>query len=314
MPSFEIPDGPTAIDIIRPREPGSAAPARGSAGYDVTNRSGEGRYGRLSIQVPGGAQADWFGIEGERERHFAPGETQRVTVTAAIPNDVPGGDFPFHLRIVAVDDPDNDHADGPVTVAKLLPAATGGRPRPRWWIWLLVALGILLLLGLGAYLLFGGTREEPRVAVPDFVGRTVEQAKADARGFALVESPGAPAGKAARTILSQDPAAGSLQPRGAEVRVTFDPGSAGQCRPGFVWREAGPADRVCVTPESRALVRAENREADARRSPTGGAYGPMTCRMGFVWREAFAGDYVCVTGERRTAVREENRLAAQRTF
>ena len=35
-------------------------------------------------------------------------------------------------------------------------------------------------------------------------------------------------------------------------------GPGGACRPGFVWREAAPADHVCVPPATRALVRAEN--------------------------------------------------------
>jgi hypothetical protein len=82
------------------------------------------------------------------------------------------------------------------------------------------------------------------------------------------------------------------------------------CASGYVWREARPADHVCVTPESRALVRQENSRAQQRW--TVGAYGPHTCIQGYVWREAFQGDDVCVTPERRDQVREENRLASSR--
>src|SRR4030095_8523165 len=82
------------------------------------------------------------------------------------------------------------------------------------------------------------------------------------------------------------------------------------CASGYVWREARPSDHVCVTPESRALVKQEN--SRARQRWTAGAYGPHTCIQGYVWREAFKGDDVCVTPERRDQVREENRVANSR--
>jgi hypothetical protein len=82
------------------------------------------------------------------------------------------------------------------------------------------------------------------------------------------------------------------------------------CASGYVWREARPTDHVCVTPESRALVRQENSRAPQRG--TAGAYGPHTCIQGYVWREAFQGDDVCVTPKRRDQVREENSVANSR--
>lgn len=83
------------------------------------------------------------------------------------------------------------------------------------------------------------------------------------------------------------------------------------CKSGYVWREAAPDDQVCVTPESRDRVRAENSQANIRRDPNG-AYGPNSCKEGFVWREAYSGDTVCVEPEIREIVRDENRLAAGR--
>ena len=88
--------------------------------------------------------------------------------------------------------------------------------------------------------------------------------------------------------------------------------SAAPCKQGFVWRAARPNDAVCVEPQSRARVAAENRSAIFRVQPGGGAYGPNTCLAGYVWREAFSGDTVCVTPAVRTLVREENRMQAMR--
>ena len=108
-------------------------------------------------------------------------------------------------------------------------------------------------------------------------------------------------------IVSRKPAAH----RDASTPLPPQPtGYRDVCASGYVWREAQPADHVCVTPASRALVGQENSMAPQRW--TAGAYGPHTCLQGYVWREAFQGDDVCVTPERRDQVREENRAANSR--
>ena len=83
------------------------------------------------------------------------------------------------------------------------------------------------------------------------------------------------------------------------------PYGADQCKNGYVWREASPADHVCVVPGSRTRAAQDNALADTRLAG-GGAYGPNTCLNGFVWREAFSGDLVCVTPATRTATAQEN--------
>jgi len=88
-----------------------------------------------------------------------------------------------------------------------------------------------------------------------------------------------------------------------------------RCVAGYVWRQAGPNDLVCVTPAVRLQTAAENRDWPAHvvsqavdtcatyicrmngRHPAAAALPAQkyTCRTGFVYREAFAGDYVCVS-------------------
>jgi syncollin len=98
--------------------------------------------------------------------------------------------------------------------------------------------------------------------------------------------------------------------------VARDPGviaaTRPRCKPGFVWREARPADYVCVPPEARDRTARENAAAAKRVDPNG-AWGPHSCIQGFVWREAYEGDVVCVTPETRALVKEENRLGPGRT-
>ncbi len=96
----------------------------------------------------------------------------------------------------------------------------------------------------------------------------------------------------------------------ATVTVTGE--IAGRCLMGYVWREANPSDRVCVTGAVREETRQENALAASRRNPAGGAYGPNTCLQGFVWREAFAGDQVCVPVPSRTRAANDNAAAGQR--
>lgn len=68
-------------------------------------------------------------------------------------------------------------------------------------------------------------------------------------------------------------------------------------------RRALPDDTVCVMPDSRSRVAAENARAPLLWIP--GPFGPKTCANGYVWRAAAPRDYVCVTPEIRTLVRTE---------
>ena len=83
------------------------------------------------------------------------------------------------------------------------------------------------------------------------------------------------------------------------------------CRSGYVWREAFPGDRVCVTPPRRDQAAQDNAQASARRQ-AGSTYGPDTCRSGYVWREAGANDRVCVTPPTRDQAAKDNAQAAPR--
>src|SRR5207237_10160316 len=82
------------------------------------------------------------------------------------------------------------------------------------------------------------------------------------------------------------------------------------CRQGYVWRDAFPGDRVCVSPAIRDQAAQDNRQANARRGPGGGPYGPDTCREGYEWRAARPDDHVCVTPQTRAQTASDNRQAA----
>ena len=80
------------------------------------------------------------------------------------------------------------------------------------------------------------------------------------------------------------------------------------CKTGFVFREAGPFDRVCVTKAVHDQVLKDNAAAATNRAGAG-AVGPDTCKNGFVWREAFPLDRTCVLDALRTQAKLDNDTA-----
>src|SRR6185295_4482035 len=124
MPTFEIPDGPATVELKRTGDSKNPGPATGSIVFNVTNKSSDACDGRLGVVVSGDSKEAWFSVEGDRERTFA------------------AGDYPFRLRAVAVNDPDNDHAEGPVATAQVpgsAPVAKGS----RMWLWILIGVIVL---------------------------------------------------------------------------------------------------------------------------------------------------------------------------
>jgi hypothetical protein len=103
------------------------------------------------VIATGGSKSEWFGVDGNRERTFASGETQTVTVRVKMPADAPAGNYPFRLRAVAVNDPDNDHVEGPATTAKLGPPGET-KKKPMLWLWILI--GALVVIAIMAALFF----------------------------------------------------------------------------------------------------------------------------------------------------------------
>ena len=151
MPTFEIPDGPTIIEATRSGDPKNPQPAQASAVYSVTNKSSESVDGRVGVVVSGPSQSQWFTIDGDRERTFGSGETQTATIRVSFPPEVAAGDYPFRLRVVAINDPDNDHAEGPVTTAKLAGPQTV-KPKSLLWLWIL--LGVIAVIAIAVALYF----------------------------------------------------------------------------------------------------------------------------------------------------------------
>ena len=187
------------------------------------------------------------------------------------------------------------------------PAAPGPQPPSpgRWKTIAWAAPATLVLLALAVWI--GG-----RLVKPQTPQQPVEAASLMTTAIPLqppaLETP--PEGEAETATPPEE-----TSPAGTEVSARPQPDlpyGPDTCKEGFVWREAGPEDHVCVTRDVRDQTFQDNQQAGARRNPGGGDFGPDTCRPGYVWREAFEGDRVCVTLETRDQARLDNEKADER--
>jgi hypothetical protein len=115
-------------------------------------------------------------------------------------------------------------------------------------------------------------------------------------------------------LLCTKPASAS-NPTAVNNRAAPKP-APGTCKPGFVWRQAIPADHVCVTPQTRQQTAADNAAAPSRTNtqisvPRGQGY---LCLQGFVWRQAVPTDYICVLPQARAQAAADNAAAPSRTY
>lgn len=111
------------------------------------------------------------------------------------------------------------------------------------------------------------------------------------------------------------------------LRIALSTGSAivdPRCQAGYVWRQVRPDDLVCVLPQVRAQVQADNQLAVQRRvggfrhslcepgTPCREPVQRIACQPGFVWREAVANDFICVTPAARAQAQDDNLRARRR--
>jgi beta-lactam-binding protein with PASTA domain len=132
-------------------------------------------------------------------------------------------------------DSDDRLANDPTgTTGPAIPTSPdAGRPRRRRsrWTWLLAILGLVVVVETG-YLIYRALTDAPspppnsQVRVPDFVGRTLADARliADAVGLDLVPT-GRPSDQPISTILAQDPRSGTIVVQGSDVAVAIATGA-----------------------------------------------------------------------------------------
>jgi len=233
MPSFEIPDGPATVPLKAGMANGQPTRA-GSVTYSVTNKGTTSLAGRLSVLVAGDAKAEWFQVDGEKERQFTPGETQTVTVNINVPPTVKPGAYKFRPRVVAVNDPDNDHTDGPVATMQVIgvagPKPPGGKKFPIWIIFVIIGAVVVIGGAIAAFILLNNGGGGDKAIVPDLAGKTVAEAqealKAVDPAVVVKVNEVENAEAAPGTVIDQAPKAEEKLTEGQEVVLTVAVGQS----------------------------------------------------------------------------------------
>jgi hypothetical protein len=243
MSSFSIPDNKPKIELnkgsVDAVSGAALSPHSGAVQFAVNNGAGEIIDGKLSVLPDGQAKPEWFSIDGDAQRDFGTSGSETVKVNVSVPADVAQGDYSFRLQVAAVTDPDNEFAISPST-AFTVPAAEqkGGKKKSKWWLWLLLGLLALAIIGGVVYALTRPkppppvdpateappTAEPTTAVVPDLIGKSVDEAKGLAANFEFKANPGQVTGAQPNTVLTQNPGKDLTRSKGDPLVVTFDPG------------------------------------------------------------------------------------------
>ncbi|WP_224248384.1 COG1470 family protein [Hyalangium gracile] len=155
---------PRAFDITAATESVNlSASGQGELAFTVSNALRAPVRARATVMMAGQAQREWASVSGGEERDFALDGTQQFTVKLQVPPGTPPGRYTFHLLVTNVANPDEQYADGP-TVAFIVPEAAPPQKKPfPWWI-VVLAAGVLLIVGAVVAILAG--RGGPDVGEP----------------------------------------------------------------------------------------------------------------------------------------------------
>lgn len=192
------------------------------APFMVTNTTAQTLKGRLIARPSDPAKPEWFSIVGDPVRDFAPNAAQQVVVELGVPPGSPPGSYSFHLDAVSQVDPDEDFTEGPSVAFDVAPAPKPKKPFP-WWILIVAgAVVLLIVVGVVVWLLVRdtGPKTTPVPAVVGFSAAAAESTLTNA-GF-ITKTQLVPVSDPAQNglVQSQDPAAGSAQLPGTEMRIT----------------------------------------------------------------------------------------------
>jgi hypothetical protein len=143
-PPFAV-AGPSSVTLDAARS--------GSGSFDVSNVTGRPVRARLLLLPGAGADASWFQIAGEPERALPVAGTAAVDVSVRVPEKAPAGSFSFVLGAALEEAPDQVVSSPTVTFEV---PERDSRPFP-WWI-VAIIVGALVVLGVGALLIYLFTR------------------------------------------------------------------------------------------------------------------------------------------------------------
>lgn len=114
---------------------------RGEVAFTVTNASGKGFRGKVSVDPADSAQAGWFTIKGPAERVLSADGVEQVTIAVQAPPDASAGTYQFSIRLVSESNPDEDW----VQSQSISFTVESAEKKPFPW-WILIAAGAALVV------------------------------------------------------------------------------------------------------------------------------------------------------------------------
>ena len=229
MPTFQISDAPTRLDMQPPGADGTIPP--GKVGFTVRNMGPRAQTGRIRIEPQSGADPSWFAITGapdtspaEVEKEFDFGGNEAVEVTVRPPKGAPAGKYGFQLKVTAEQDPDTDFVTGPTVAFDLAAPPVVDAPKKSfpWWILAVAAVLILVVGGTVAFFVMRGGGKD-LAEMPDVGTQRAEAAAMQVATvghgvtFATVRESGA----TELTVLRTDPKAGKKLAKAANATLTI---------------------------------------------------------------------------------------------
>lgn len=219
---------------------------------DVPARIVLGAFGAPGATGPGGTA--WTTID-QPLREIGPGATEQFTITFAPAASITAGTYPVRFIAYSADQAPEEHADQARQVDVVVPVQAVAAPKPFvWWPWA-VAGGLLVVLGIVAWVLLR-PGDGPVPPTPSPSASTVAS-PCPAPWVPRLTRPEdltcvTPA-SAAEVVFDNNPA---VQ---AERRAGGGAYGPDTCKQGWVWRDAYPGDHVCVTGTTRARTAEENK-------------------------------------------------------
>ncbi|WP_284163246.1 PASTA domain-containing protein [Frigidibacter sp. SD6-1] len=230
MPTFQISDAPTRLDMQPPGADGTIPP--GKVGFTVRNMGPRAQTGRIRIEPQNGAEPGWFAITGapdtspsEVEKEFDFGGNEAVEVTVRPPKGAPAGKYGFQLKVTAEQDPDTDFVVGPTVAFDLAAPPVIDAPKKPfpWWILAVAAVLILVVGGAVTFFVMRGGGGKELALMPDVATQRAEAAAMEVANvghgvsFATVRESGA----AELTVLRTEPKSGKKLAEGSNATLTI---------------------------------------------------------------------------------------------
>jgi len=186
MASFTITT--TAPDTIKADNKGHA-----EAVFAVTNTTSRPVRGMARAVALESTKQEWLHLTGDTDRDFPAGGTQQYVVTfdgplPVTPATPPAAGAPsssaavadkyaFRLNVALATNPDEDFAESP-TIRVEMPSVAPAPPPKRFpkWIFIPIAVVLLLVIGLVLWLVLGRSKGE-KVIIPDVANQTQQDAQ-----------------------------------------------------------------------------------------------------------------------------------------